>query len=493
MKRSLLTALVALSLSAPVVAADYYVVVPMPGKVAGATPAPDPVENITVSLNAYALPVGTVNTAYSFNLNSVLDVQGDSAFNADNVAWSVVAGEPPEGIALQADGTLSGLPTVKNEAGASFEVKASYKGKDGQQVYTIVVNGVELQVTQISAGGSHTCAVTTSGAAKCWGRNSSGQFGNGDTSDSATPVSVTGLDADVVQISAGYLHTCAVTTAGAAKCWGYNVQGQLGNGSTTPSNTPVAVTGLGSGVTQIAAGGLHTCALHAGAAKCWGYNVNGQLGNGSTSYSATPVSVTGLGSGVTQIAAGDAHTCAVHAGAAKCWGAGGSGRLGNGSTTQSNTPVAVTGLDFDVMQIAAGDAHTCAVHDGAAKCWGNGSNGRLGNGSTSYSATPVSVTGLASNVTQIAAGPSHTCAVHDGAAKCWGYNVNGQLGNGSTTQSNTPVAVTGLDFDVMQISAGYHHTCAVHDGAAKCWGLGSSGQLGNGGTTKSTTPVDVQF
>ena len=169
MKKSILGALVALSLSAPVLAEDYYVVVPMPGKVASAPETSDPVENITVTLNAYTLPVGMVNTPYSFDLNTVLDVQGDAAYNADNVAWSVVDGATPEGIALQADGTLAGTPTVKNEAGASFEVKASYKGKDGQQVYTIVVGGQVLQVTQIAAGNHHTCAVTTSGAAKCWG------------------------------------------------------------------------------------------------------------------------------------------------------------------------------------------------------------------------------------------------------------------------------------------------------------------------------------
>jgi len=347
MKHTLLTALVALSLSAPVLAADYYVVVPMPGKVASAPETSDPVENITVTLNAYTLPSGMVNTPYSFDLNTVLDVQGDAAYDAGSVAWSVVDGAPPAGIALQAHGTLTGTPTVKNETGASFEVKATYKGADGQQVYTIVVGGQVLQVKQIAAGTLHTCAVTTSGAAKCWGYDYYGQLGN-DTAltNQPTPVNVSGLSSGVASIAAGANHTCAVTTSGAAKCWGYDGYGQLGDGgSNTNQSTPVNVSGLSSGVASISAGSNHTCAVTtSGAAKCWGYDGHGQLGDGgSNTNQSTPVDVSGLSSGVASIAAGDYHTCAVTAaGAAKCWGQDNYGQLGNDTaTTNQRTPVDV--------------------------------------------------------------------------------------------------------------------------------------------------------
>ena len=276
---------------------------------------------------------------------------------------------------------------------------------------------------------------------------------------------VTGLTSGVTAIVAGWQHSCAVHN-GAAKCWGYGGNGQLGNGGTSNSNTPVQVTGLTSGVTAISARGSHTCAVHNGIAKCWGWSIYGQLGNGKDNttqgltypdyyYESTPVAVhisaenLNSLSGVTAIAAGWQHSCAVHNGAVKCWGWGANGRLGNGGTADSNTPVQVTGLTSGVTAISLYD-HSCAVHNGAAKCWGKGGNGQLGNGGTTDSTTPVQVKdingtdNLDSDVTDISAGANHSCAVHNGAAKCWGSGFQGQLGNGRRSNSSTPVAVSGL-------------------------------------------------
>ena len=191
----------------------------------------------------------------------------------------------------------------------------------------------------------HTCALTSGGAAKCWGFNGTGQLGTGTTSGSKTPVQVTGLTTGVTAITAGVMHTCAIAAGGAAKCWGFNSGGQLGNGTTTTSPTPLQVTGLATGVTAINADTWNTCAVASGAAKCWGYNAGGQLGNGTTADSATPVQVSGLTTGVAAISAGLFHACALTvAGVAKCWGANADGQLGNGTTTDSLTPVSVTGL-----------------------------------------------------------------------------------------------------------------------------------------------------
>jgi alpha-tubulin suppressor-like RCC1 family protein len=372
-------------------------------------------------------------------------------------------------------------------------------------------SGANTTFTRISAGSSHTCAVTSGGGAKCWGANTLfGFVGNGSSAGSfRTPVDVTGLKSGVKAIAAGGQHSCALTSRGGVKCWGYNGSGVIGNGSgQTFFLTPVDVTGLKSGVRAIAVGSLfssHACAItNAGGIKCWGSNINGQLGNGSsTGSSRTPVAVATLGSGVGAITAGSEFTCALNRrGGIKCWGDNYTGQLGNGAMIDSRTPVDVAGLTSGVKAIAAGGQHSCALTSrGGVKCWGSDSHGQLGNGTWTGNAggtgpfpTPVDVVGLASGVRAIATGAKHTCAITSaGGVKCWGNNENGQLGNGSTALSTTPVDVVGLTSGVVAITAGISHTCAItSSGKAKCWGSNQFGQLGNGSKKGSTKPVDVR-
>ena len=200
--------------------------------------------------------------------------------------------------------------------------------------------------TRLAAGAKHTVAVLEDSAANSWGANHVGQLGDGTTTRRLTPVNVSGLSSGVASVTAGFYHSCAVLTSTAAKCWGYNGNGQLGDGTTTNRHSPVAVSGLSSGVASITAGGYHTCAvLTSTAAVCWGQNNNGRLGDGTTTRRLTPVTVSGLSSGVASVAAGYWHTCAVLTStAAVCWGYNNNGQLGDGTTSQRLTPVTVSGL-----------------------------------------------------------------------------------------------------------------------------------------------------
>ena len=400
------------------------------------------------------------------------------------------------------------------------------------------VAGASPHAIGIAGGLYHTCALVLGGSVMCWGGNLEGELGNGNTTSSSAPVSVSGLTG-ATAVSAGLNgFSCAIVSAGAVMCWGMGGNGELGNGSYGVSSTPVSVTGL-SGATAISSGLIHTCVIvSGGAVECWGYNYYGQLGDGTTTSRLTPVAVSGL-SGAIAIAAGAEHTCAiVSGGTVYCWGWNYYGQLGNGTTTSSSTPVAVSGLS-SVIAITAGGYHTCAVvSGGSVYCWGENNWGQLGSniavgstparasvllpdyrigvaeGSTGrsatgwlheswpsnldqvgsnvgYSPTPMAVPGI-SGATAIAAHYAHTCAiVAGGSGRCWGANSAGQLGNGTTTDSATPVSVSGLS-GATAIATGDSHTCAiVSGGIVSCWGNNDTGQLGNGTQTESATPVSV--
>lgn len=336
-------------------------------------------------------------------------------------------------------------------------------------------------VTAVSVGRFHTCALLATGGVKCWGANSYGQLGDGTNERSSVPVDVNNLPSGATVITTGGYHTCAVTPTGALKCWGYNYDGQLGDDTTTERSEPVTI--IQSGVIAVSAGYSHTCAVtSSNAAKCWGNNVWGQLGIDSTEEKHIPFGVTGLSSGVTSISAGGRHTCAIVSGGIKCWGANNKGQLGINNTSEQHAPVDVFWLGDPPSAVASGGNHTCArVSIGGARCWGWNFYGEVGDNSNTDRTAPVSVSGLGSGVGMVSVGSISSCAMLEAGTgvKCWGYNGDGQLGDGTLTDRDEPVDVTAPRM-IFRSAAG-------RDG----WILESGENSSHGGTLNTTAKIVV--
>lgn len=306
------------------------------------------------------------------------------------------------------------------------------------------VVGLADTAIAFAAGGYHTCARFASGDVQCWGYNGDGELGDGGTASSTLPVGVSGLDHGTARLSAGGQHSCVVTGSAGAECWGWNAYGQLGDDSQLNRLAPTPVAGLDAGVAAIDAFDSHTCALTIdGGVKCWGYNYFGQLGDGTYADRRVPVEVEDLPPGAIAVATGAEHSCALLPdGTATCWGRNDHGELGNGAVVHASAvPVSVDGL-LGAQALAAGAHHTCALTAaGTVKCWGLNNHGQLGDGSTDDSAAAVDVAGL-DQVVAIGAGYFHTCALTAaGTLKCWGANGRGVLGNGATADRYAPADV----------------------------------------------------
>lgn len=303
-----------------------------------------------------------------------------------------------------------------------------------------------LRFHQISAGSNTTCGVTTDYRAYCWGYNGFAQIGDGTSDNRPTPTPVAG-GMRFAQIEVGSLHTCGVSyPEKRAYCWGENRQGQLGDGTTTSFRfVPVAVVG-GMRFRQVSTGLYHTCGVtSANQAFCWGSNQNGQIGDRSEQVKMrrTPTPVAD-GHQFVQVDAGEAHNCAVTTDhRAYCWGNGRNGQIGNGKKYLSFWPRAVAGgVRFD--RVTAGQSHSCGETTGnQLYCWGTNYSGQLGDGTTTERSTPVALAG-GLRFAQASAGAGDTCArTAEAKGYCWGANDFGKLGDGSMTDRHKATAVAG--------------------------------------------------
>ena len=344
--------------------------------------------------------------------------------------------------------------------------------------------------TKVTAGTDFTCAVKSDATVWCWGLNSSGQLGDGTTTNRNRPVQVLGLTG-VTDVDNQSDFACALKSDATVWCWGNGGFGQLGRGSTANSSTPVQVTGL-SGVTQISTGYGHVCAvLSDGTVRCWGWNVNHMLGNGTTTSSSIPISVSGITT-ATQIQAGAWNTCVLLADQTiTCWGSGSQmrGSGGSGSGSLKTSPTGISGV---TMLSNAHGQHICTkLSDQSVKCWGYNDHGQVGDNSQVDRNTPVVIAGL-TGVIGMSSANHTTCAVKsDNSPWCWGWGGWGQLGTGNSADQFIPTAVPGVG-SVSQISAGYVHSCAVlTDSTIKCWGRNQYGALGNGLNSNTNSAVAV--
>jgi len=344
----------------------------------------------------------------------------------------------------------------------------------------------------VEASDLATCALTSAGSAYCWGWNLFGMLGDGSTTDRWSPVPVTG-GITFAGITTHGSHVCGLTPSGAAYCWGGN-QLILPDGQATNELVPGPISG-GMAFESLSAGEAQTCGVTAaGMAYCWGANGDGQLGDGTRIARFSPAAVAG-GLLFARVVTSDlAHACGLTAnGQAFCWGRNGEGELGFPPALRDSSrtlPTAVPGFAFVTM--ALGMYHTCGLTSGGqAYCWGFNDAGQLGDGSTTSSPSPVPVAASATFVS-LAAGGEHTCGLtSSGAAYCWGDNFAGDLGDGTGIRRSLPVAVLG-GIPFVRLTAGNSHTCGVTSGgAAYCWGDNQAGALGLGSKVASFTPALV--
>jgi alpha-tubulin suppressor-like RCC1 family protein len=354
-----------------------------------------------------------------------------------------------------------------------------------------------LVFRQISPGTNHACGTTTDSRVYCWG-GIGGYATDPPDADRTRPAAIA-TNLRFVDVRSGLNFTCGLATDDRIYCWGLNLEGQLGNGSSSQfSATPVAVAGTRRW-RVLRAGATHACGITLGGVTfCWGSNTSGQVGDGTRTSRRSPVRVQG-GLTFQRLSTGWTHNCAVTAAKkAYCWGENVRGQLGDRTSTDRLKPVAVYGgLSFEV--VGAGGNHSCGVtSERVGYCWGSNELGQLGDGTFDRHGRPLPVAGgLAFSA--ISAGSSHSCGVTTTKQSyCWGYNWYGQLGDSTNATSApfisrrpSPMAVLGsLRFDA--VLGGNAFTCGVTTtGQGYCWGQNFAGKLGDGTETDRTTPTPI--
>lgn len=355
----------------------------------------------------------------------------------------------------------------------------------------------------VASGMTHTCAIKIDTTVWCWGSNDYGQLGVGDNNDRLVPTKVgeVGGQPGWLAISAGHDFTCGIRNTGSAPtdrgylyCWGANSFGQLGLGDTTGRNLPRRNGALAGNWVAVDLGFAHACGVRDnGTGQCWGRNHYGALGVGHTSDRTTPTTVRG-GHSWKAITAGFNHSCGLDSGGERfCWGANDLFELGLAGDVTHYTEPAAAG-DGTWLKLDAGNQTTCGRSTGRRLyCFGANTFGHAGVGNTNPQDEAVQV--ASGTWADISSGGNHACAITTAQKLyCWGFNEAGQLGLGD---QNNRVNETALPAGFQtpgwsSVSAGARHTCGIRtDATLWCWGDNDRGQLGLGTTTRATSPVGL--
>lgn len=367
---------------------------------------------------------------------------------------------------------------------------------------TEVCNVPSMGVQRIAAAFNYSCVINSNSELYCWGRNHVGQVGDGTsgnqcypsaTSNCQIPEKITSAT-DWFTVDADITHSCAIRGSGALYCWGDNTHGQLGRGNTADALSPALVDGQTHDINdwiQVSVDGEATCALRDnGDAYCWGENNLGQVGDGTTTERKWPTQV--VGSNWSSISASSGHSCGVRCGHAYCWGTGLTGRLGDGTGADSALPVEVSGNYSDWTQVSTDASLTCGIRQGGRIfCWGDGSNGGRGDGTNSNSPVPIEISGGLSGFIYVDTNSYGACGLTDaGKLYCWGNNEFGQLGNNDApNDSNVPVEVPG---EWVSVGAVANHVCGVKtNGKGYCWGQNRNYENGDGTNVMREVPTEI--
>ncbi len=408
-----------------------------------------------------------------------------------------------------------------NQHGVSYYI---YENDDPTAAITL---HPDETIISVSLGTHHSSALTSSGRVFTWGRNDYGQLGDGTIMQRTVPTEITSrfnlaAGETIVSISLEYAHSSALTSSGRMFTWGWNSSGQLGDGTTTNRSTPTDITdqfdlAAGETVVSVSLGDSHSSALtSSGRMFTWGWNSSGQLGDETTTSRTTPTEITHhfdleAGETIVSISLGYAHSSALtSSGRMFTWGDNGYGQLGDGTESYRHTPTEVTD-QFDLVagetiaSISLGSWHSSALtSSGSVFTWGYNGDGQLGDGTTTWRTTPTEMThqfnlAAGETIVNVSSGGEHTSALtSQGRAFTWGYNSYGQLGDDTTTDKSTPTEIThqfNLETGetIVSISLGYHYSSALtSQGRMFTWGRNNYGQLGDWTTSHRSTPTEIR-